>query len=55
LEIRDALCVGKKEEILLSVTDAKNGKIILELAKGMDDQKSIPYSKNGKYIRRCKK
>ncbi|MEK6981771.1 MAG: AbrB/MazE/SpoVT family DNA-binding domain-containing protein [Candidatus Micrarchaeota archaeon] len=54
LEIRDTLNVKKNEKILISVSDAKEDKITIEISKPSisDETDSISYSRNGKYVNR---
>ena len=59
LEIRDAINIKPGEKILLSVSSAKNSKVIVEIAKAPENIESQKCSRNAAYIKqkikRCKK
>jgi len=52
LEIREALGIETNGKIVISVSSAQVGKVILELSKASnsDIENSISFSKNGKYL-----
>ena len=53
-EIREALKIEKKGQILLSVIATSNNTVTVRLAKATisDSENSIAFSKNGRYIRK---
>ncbi len=51
LEIRDALRIKNGDRILLSVSSADSGKVVLEVAKAPERIESDSYSRNGSYVR----
>jgi hypothetical protein len=55
LEIREAIGIETGDKILLSISTAKNGKVRIEVAKAPEDIESYSCSKNGAYVKRCKK
>lgn len=50
LEIRDALDIKTNGKILISVSDAKNGEVILRLAKAPAAVQSCACSRNAGYV-----
>ncbi|MBU0532756.1 AbrB/MazE/SpoVT family DNA-binding domain-containing protein [Candidatus Micrarchaeota archaeon] len=55
LEIREAINIKTGDKILFSVSSATDGKITIEVAKAPKNLDSYPCSKNGAYVKRCKK
>jgi AbrB family looped-hinge helix DNA binding protein len=51
LEIREAIEIKTGEKILLSVSAANDGKVIVEIAKAPEDIETQAFSRNGAYVR----
>ena len=54
LEIRDAIGIRNGEKILLSISAAQGGKVIVGVVKAPENMESCAFSRNGSYVKNKK-